>query len=79
MAETENGFVATDGNMRRIQFWNKEGVHVGDIETKDIFGTGYPWLEDMQLLEDGSILIMVTQEREDKSANELMLFRLTGF
>ena len=79
MAETENGFVAIDGNMRCIQLWNKEGVHVGAIGAKDIFGTDYPWLEDMQLLDDGSILILATQEREDESANELMFFRLTGF
>lgn len=79
MAETENGFVAIDGNMRTIQFWNKEGVHVGAIDTEDIFGMGYSWLEDMQLLDDGSILIMATQKRNDESANELMMFRLTGF
>ena len=79
MAETENGFVAIDGNMRGIQFWDKEGVHVGTIRAKDIFGTDYPWLEDMQLLDDGSILILATQKRADESASELMLFRLTGF
>ena len=35
--------------------------------------------EDMQLLDDGSLLILLTQQREDGSANELMFFRLTGF
>ena len=79
MAETENGFVATDGNMRKIQFWAKDGTHVGAISTDDIFGVSYPWLEDMQLLDDGSLLILLTQQREDGSANELMFFRLTGF
>ena len=38
-----------------------------------------PWLEDMQLLDDGSLLILLTQKRNDESANELMFFRLTGF
>ena len=79
MAETENGFVAADGNMRKIQFWAKDGTHVGAISTDDIFGVSYPWLEDMQLLDDGSLLILLTQQREDGSANELMFFRLTGF
>lgn len=55
------------------------GTHVGAISTEDIFGVSYPWLEDMQLLDDGSLLIMLTQERDDGSANELMFFRLTGF
>lgn len=79
MAETENGFVAIDGNMRAIQFWNKEGAHLGSIAAKDIFGTDYPWLEDLQLLDDGSLLLLATQKREDESANELMFFKLTGF
>ena len=79
MAETENGFVAADGNMRKIQVWAKDGTHVGAISTDDIFGVSYPWLEDMQLLDDGSLLILLTQQREDGSANELMFFRLTGF
>ena len=79
MAETENGFVAIDGNMREIQFWAKDGTHLGAVSTDEIFGVSYPWLEDMQLLDDGSILILLTQEREDESADELMFFRLTGF
>lgn len=79
MAETANGFVATDGNMRKIQFWNKEGTHLGAIETDDLFGTDYPWLEDLQLLEDGSLLVMLTEERPDESSDELLLFKLTGF
>lgn len=71
--------MAVDGNMRRIHFWNKEGIALGSIKASDIFGTDYPWIEDMQLLEDGSLLVMLTEERADKSSDELMLFRLTGF
>ncbi len=79
MAETENGFVAIDGNMRKIHFWAKDGTHIGTISTSDLLGCRYPWLEDMQLLDDGSLWILLTQRREDDSANELMFFRLTGF
>lgn len=79
MVETENGFVAIDGNSRAIHFWNKDGAHLGRISAEDIFGTSYPWLEDIQLLDDGSLLILTTQKRTDESANELMFFRLTGF
>lgn len=46
---------------------------------RELIGTSYPWLEDMQLLEDGSLLVALTQEREDESADELLFFRLTGF
>lgn len=79
MAETENGFVAIDGNMREIQFWTKDGTHIGSIDSDDLFGTNYPWLEDMQRLEDGEILVMLTQKREDHSAEEVLLFSFTGF
>ena len=58
---------------------NNAAEHIGAISTEDIFGVGYPWLEDMQLLDDGSLLILLTQKRNDESANELMFFRLTGF
>lgn len=79
MAETSNGYVAIDGNMREIQFWSRDGIHLGCISARDIFGADYPWLEDMQLLEDGSLLILATQKRDDGSANELMFFKLTAF
>lgn len=65
--------------MRRLYFWSKDGNFIGVIQVKDLLGTDYPWLEDMQLMEDGSVLLALTQEREDESADELMLFRLTGF
>lgn len=35
--------------------------------------------EDLHLLDDGSLLLLATQKREDESANELMFFKLTGF
>lgn len=79
MAETANGFVAIDGNSRRVRFWSKDGTHLGSVRANDMFGTDYPWLEDMQLLDDGSLLIMATDRRADQSADEIMLFRLTGF
>lgn len=79
IVETANGYVAADGNMRKLYFWEKDGTFIGTVDSDDIFGTDYPWFEDMQLLDDGSILLMLTQERFDESADELLVFRLTGF
>lgn len=79
LAETANGFVAADGNMRDLYFWTKEGTFIGAVSMGDLLGTSYPWIEDMQLLEDGSLLLAVTQEREDKSSYELLFFKVTGF
>ncbi len=79
MAETENGLWLQMEICVKYNFGQKDGTHIGAISTDDIFGVSYPWLEDMQLLDDGSLLIMLTQERDDGSANELRFFRLTGF
>jgi len=79
IAETPNGFLATDGNMRDIVLWNTEGVYIGKADVKKLFGANYCWLEDMHMMDDGSIIIGISQERDDKSADELLFFRLTGF
>lgn len=79
VAETPNGYIASDGNLRVLYFWSKDGTLLGKVECRDIFGTSYPWLEDMKVADDGSVMILMTQKREDESASELMVFRLTGF
>ena len=52
---------------------------LGKIQCSDIFGIRYPWHEDMKVADDGSTMLLMTQKREDESASELMVFRLTGF
>ncbi|MCL2866224.1 MAG: hypothetical protein FWF47_00510 [Clostridia bacterium] len=79
ITETPNGFLATDGNMRSIILWDINGAFVGTIDVKKLLGAGYCWLEDMHLMDDGTILIAISQERADKSADELLFFKLTGF
>ena len=79
VVETDNGFLATDGNMRQITLWNKEGAFIGQIAVKDLLGASYCWLEDVQKLADGSIILAISQTREDQSADELTIYRLTGF
>ena len=79
IAETKNGFLATDGNMRDIVLWNEKGAYIGTVDVKKLLGATYCWLEDMHLMPDGSILIGISQERQDKSVDELLFFRVTGF
>ena len=76
---TPNGFFALDGNMREIALWTPNGTHIGKVDTNKLFGASYCWLEDMYQMDDGSIIVMISQERDDKSAEELLFFRLTGF
>ena len=79
IVETANGFLATDGNMRDIHIWNKEGAYIGTYDAKKLLSANYCWLESMQLLDDGSIILAISQRRDDASGDELVFFRLTGF
>ena len=79
IAETANGYVAADGNMRELYFWSKDGTLLGEIDCQEFFGTSYPWIEDVKVTDDGSLMLLMTQKRDDNSASELMVFRLAGF
>ena len=79
VAETPNGYLALDGNMREVVLWTKDGAYVGAADDSDLFGTGYPWFCGGTKLADGSILAIMTETRADKSADELVAFRLSGF
>ena len=41
--------------------------------------TNYPWFCSATKLADGSILAVMTEDRADKSAMELVAFKLSGF
>lgn len=79
VAKTANGYIGFDGNMRDVILWNSEGTYIGDASDGDLFGTGYPWFCSATMLEDGSILAIMTDDRADSSATELLAFRITGF
>ena len=77
--QTANGYIAFDGNMRDILLWDNNGAFVAEISDGDLFATGYPWFCDSAVLDDGSIITIMTDEREDKSATELVAFAVKGF
>ena len=79
VAETANGFVVLDGNMRSLFFYGIDGSLIASADDAELFGTGYPWISSASLMPDGSLLIALTEEREDQSAYELLLYRLSGF
>ena len=76
---TDNGFIGLDGNMREVILWDAKGKYVGAADDTDLFSTDYPWFCDATILEDGSILVIITDERADASATELVAFKLSGF
>lgn len=79
MAETPNGFLGLDGNMREVCLWSKDGSFIGAADDGDLFGTGYPWFCGGFQMPDGSILVAMTDDRADESAMELVVFQLSGF
>ena len=79
VTKTANGFIALDGNMRDVVLWTADGTWLGAVEADDLFGTDYPWLASADVMDDGSILCIMTTERLDKSADELVAFRISGF
>ena len=76
---TPNGFLALDGNMREVVLWDTDGVWLGAVDDGDLFGTSYPWIAAADMADDGSILIVMSEERADESADEVLVFKLSGF
>ena len=76
---TPNGFLALDGNMREVVLWTADGTWIGAVDDGDLFGTDYPWIAAADMAEDGSILIVMSETRADESADEVLVFKLSGF
>lgn len=79
VTKTANGFIALDGNMRDIVLWTADGTWLGAVEADDLLGTDYPWLASADVMADGSILCVLSQDRADGSAMEAVAFKLSGF
>ena len=79
VTQTENGFIGFDGNMRDVILWDNSGAFIAECSDGELFGTSYPWFCASTLLDDGSILTILTDEREDRSATEVLVFQVDGF
>lgn len=76
---TPNGFLALDGNMREVVLWTADGTWIGAADDGDLFGTYYPWIAAADIADDGSILVVMSDTRADESADEVLVFKLSGF
>ena len=79
VTQTANGYIAFDGNMRDVLLWDNNGTFISEISDGELFSTNYPWFCDSAVLDDGSIITIMTDEREDRSATELVAFIVKGF
>lgn len=79
VTQTANGYIGFDANMRDVLLWDNNGAFLDEISDSDLFDTSYPWFCSSTVLSDGSILTLMTEEREDRSATELIVFQVNGF
>ncbi len=79
ITQTANGYIGFDGNMRDVILWDNNGAFIAEISDSDLFASNYPWFCDSAVLDDGSIITIMTDEREDRSATELVAFIVKGF
>ena len=76
---TDNGFLAIDANMREVVLWTTDGTWIGAADDGDLFSTYYPWIASADMTDDGSILVVMCETRPDESADEVIVFKLSGF
>lgn len=78
-AETPNGFIVFEANLRTVCFWDKSGNFLGALSGEELFGADYPWFSGAALLDDGGVLVCLTQDRADGSGTEVLFYVLSGF
>lgn len=78
IVETGNGILVQDGYYQEYKLFSLDGTFLGSADCDDLLGTDYPWPLSMTPSENGA-LALLSQEREDKSAVELLVFEITGF
>ncbi len=64
--EIPEGFFGIDANMRDLSISEGPDASVlGSVETPDLFGARYAWIAGAAKQDDGSILVALTQDRDD--------------
>ena len=74
--ETDEYFLAMDNTTLKLVMWDKKGKCIGETGQKELLDAKKPWVSGCTLLPDGSIYICLVEEREDKSWDEYMPYRI---
>lgn len=78
--ETENGWIAFDSYAGKAIFGGFDGAIYGEVDVSDLFGVSYFCsVNDACTNPDGSVSVAITDEREDESCYETLIFNLSGF
>ena len=79
----KNIVVIVDGNCRKLCFWNLKGKHLFNIECREL-GLDYPWVQAIDITEDGTMYLGFTQKRKDAKGGrnsdiqEAAFLKITG-
>ncbi|MDO5649212.1 MAG: hypothetical protein Q4G11_01305 [Gallicola sp.] len=76
IVETPKGYIGADANMRTFVAWDKEGTYLGNVKDEAVIGTDYPWMGSFFEAVDGSYYVIATDERQDKSCDEVLVFKI---
>jgi hypothetical protein len=78
IVQTDNGILVLDGYYQAFRLFSLDGTYLGSANCDELLGTNYPWPVTIVPSKDGA-LALISQERADKSATELLVFEITGF
>ncbi len=78
IVQTKNGIIALDGYYQTFRLFSLDGTYLGSAHCDELLGTNYPWPVTLVPTEGGA-LALISQERADQSATELLVFEITGF
>lgn len=76
--QTKNGILVQDATYQAYKLFALDGTFLGSVSCDELLGTEYPWPYAM-VDTDGGALVLLSQERNDQSATELLVFEITGF
>ncbi|MDO5714140.1 MAG: hypothetical protein Q4Q07_06865 [Tissierellia bacterium] len=74
----KDGSMIMDSNCRNLLFLDHQGNLIRELKVSDGTGMDYPWPSGLANGTDGKMFFVATQEREDKSGTECLIYLLDG-
>lgn len=78
--QTQNGWVIFDSWMENVIFVGFDGAILKEVSYEELFGTlNWPYVNGTCMDEEGNVIVAITDQREDASCYETIIFKLKGF
>lgn len=78
--QTQNGWVIFDSWMENVIFVGFDGAILKEVSYEELFGTlNWPYVNGTCMDEEGNVIVAITDQREDNSCYETIIFKLKGF